>query len=211
MVSPEIIGLGAGAVAIGAAAIYAFVSGESTSASIDVDDDGTDEATVEFGGNDKKVAEHDTNEDVKEQANPTPDAVLEKSGLTAIKGIQDTRAERLGKAGYSDPADIYYASDENLEDVKGIGPYTVEQIRDDIGSVEDDPNGESDEGQEEASQDSTEQDNTNQQSDSNESNESPSAEAETQSQESDGSDSGEKTESGGNESEGNTGDESDDS
>lgn len=65
-----------------------------------------------------------------------PDVVTEKNGLTDIKGIGATRAEAIGKAGFSDPEDVYFATDEELTDIEGIGEYTVEQIRDDIGREE---------------------------------------------------------------------------
>jgi large subunit ribosomal protein L32e len=155
---PEAIAAGVGAVAIGAAAAYSYFTGESTSAEIDLDDDGTNEAEVEFGGDDEndEVAK---GEPVEAQ-NPTPDAVLEKSGLTDVKGIQATRAENLRGAGYSTPTDLYYASDENLAEVKQIGPYTVEQIRDDIGGIDSRGKGEGNEstGESDAEVDTNSQD-----------------------------------------------------
>lgn len=152
---PEAIAAGVGAVAIGAAAAYSYFTGESTSAEVDLDDDGNDEIDVEFGGDENdEVAKGEP----AEVQNPTPDEVLDKSGLTDVKGIQATRAENLRDAGYSEPADLYYASDENLEEVKQIGPYTVEQIRDDIGGIDHDPNGKSNETAEAESESSEQSD-----------------------------------------------------
>lgn len=94
--------------------------------------------------------------DEPNDGDPTPEVVTEKSGLTEIKGVGATRAEKLGKAGFSDPEDIYYATDGNLVEVDGIGQYTVDQMRSDIGSVDDDPTGESDDDTE-ATPDSTDE------------------------------------------------------
>jgi len=140
---PEAIAAGVGIATVAAGALYSYLSGESTSVSVDVDDDGTDEATVDFG-DDEQEAEKPNNLNGNVANNPTPDEVLDKEGLTDVKGIQETRAENLREAGYDTPADLYYTTDENLEKVKQIGPYTVEQIRDDIGGIDYNPNGESD-------------------------------------------------------------------
>lgn len=133
--SPEIIAAGVGLAGVAAAAVYSYVTGKSTSASVDVDDDGTDEIDVEFGGDEVTKGES------VEAENPTPDEVLNKSGLTDVKGIQATRAKELREAGYDTPADLYYASDENLTDVHQVGKYTVEQIRSDIGGIDNDEQG----------------------------------------------------------------------
>lgn len=92
-----------------------------------------------------ETPEQDPREEQPED--PTPDYVTEDyDGLTDIKGIGDTRAEALGRGhGISSPTDVYYASDESLIAVEGIGEYTVSQIREDIGSVEDEAAGKSDE------------------------------------------------------------------
>lgn len=164
-VDPVIVAGAVGGLSVAAAAIYAYTTGEDASASVDVDDDGTDEASVSFEGKENDPVETDT---ASAPPNPTPDEVIDKSGLTDIKGIQETRAKNLGMAGFSTPADVYYASDENLEEVDQIGPYTVEQIREDIGGIGHNPNGESDEEPEADSQDSSEQDDTSEQSSSNE-------------------------------------------
>jgi predicted flap endonuclease-1-like 5' DNA nuclease len=144
-----IVGGAVGAISVGAAALYAYKTGESAEASVDLDDDGNDEAAVEFGGDDtvdraEKSHGDEVESDTAEPPNPTPDHVIDKNGLTDIKGIQETRAKNLSLAGFSTPADVYYASDKNLEEVDQIGPYTVEQIREDIGGIGHNPNGESD-------------------------------------------------------------------
>lgn len=100
------------------------------------------------GGEDEYQAPFTTEEDSEETTNPvaedetpyvtpTPERVTEKDELTDVKGIGPTRAEALGGGGYSHPRDLYYSTDENLLDVHGIGPLTVSQIREDIGSVDD--------------------------------------------------------------------------
>jgi hypothetical protein len=148
------------------AAAYAYFTGNDASAGIDIDDDGTDEASVNFegensssgddattgdSGDDSPVngyqsadgldvgvadGEPSVSEDVERQADPTPDAVAEKDDLEDVKGIGPTRADDLHNAGYETPADLYYASDDNLEAVHGLGPRAVENIRSDIGSVD---------------------------------------------------------------------------
>jgi len=69
---------------------------------------------------------------------PVPKKVFEKDGLADIKGIGETRAKGLADAGFSRPTDLYYAKDEKLIGVYGIGGRAIEQIREDIGSVTDD-------------------------------------------------------------------------
>jgi predicted flap endonuclease-1-like 5' DNA nuclease len=122
--------LGTAVLAIGSAAVYAYVKGVGTSASVDLDDDGTDEATVEFGGGADETAK------AEPQVAEVPDEVAEVDSLTDIKGIQETRAENLREAGFDTAADLYFASDENLEAVHQLGPTSVEQIREDIGGID---------------------------------------------------------------------------
>lgn len=144
LTSPEVLAaLGAGALVVSAAA-YSYLTGNE--ASVDLDDDGTDEVTFEGDEPAPSTAsfeEPSVAEDVEKQADPTPDAVSDKEDLTDITGIGDTRASDLMAAGFTTPEDVYYASDENLTDVDGIGSYTVEQIRGDIGSIEGNTDGES--------------------------------------------------------------------
>lgn len=180
MVDPVLVGGAVTAAGIAAAAGYAYFTGNDASAGVDVDGDGENEADFEFeGGNDYQPADgldtgaaaedtnadfaaaegggsataHDVSGDVEEQADPTPDAVAEKDGLDDIKGVGPTRANSLADAGFESPEDIYYASDENLEGVHGIGPHAVSQMREDIGSIEDEAEGKSSD-----SDDSTETD-----------------------------------------------------
>jgi predicted flap endonuclease-1-like 5' DNA nuclease len=122
--------LGTAVLAIGSAAVYAYVKGVGTSASVDLDDDGTDEATVEFGGGAETEAK------AKPQTAGVPSHVAEVDSLTDIKGVQETRAENLREAGFDTPADVYFASDENLEAVHQLGPTSVQQIREDIGGID---------------------------------------------------------------------------
>jgi large subunit ribosomal protein L32e len=124
--------LGTAVLAIGSAAVYAYVKGVGTSASVDLDDDGTDEATVEFGGGADETAEAKA----KPQTAGVPSHVAEVDSLTDIKGVQETRAENLREAGFETPADVYFASDENLEAVHQLGATSVQQIRDDIGGID---------------------------------------------------------------------------
>lgn len=204
MVDPAIIG-GAGVVlAAGAAAAYSYLTGNDSS----VDTDGDGEAELEFGGGNGVTGCNDPTEDPayaedpapafeteEPPEDPTPEAVEAKDGLEDVKGVGGTRAEDLADAGFETPADLYYASDENLLDVHGIGDLTVSQIREDIGSVEDEGNdGESSEEAEGTSQDSEDEEQESQQSSSSD------EETDEADSEGDGSDSGETTDSTGNES-----------
>lgn len=144
MVDPLLIGGAVGAAAIGAAAAYSAYTGNDASVSADVDDDGTDEAEVEFEGAqqpavDKAVeeAKEDDDEDESAENAEAPDVVTEKDDITEVKGVGDTRADDLADEGYETAADLYYASDDNLEAVNGLGPRSVSHIRDDIGSIDD--------------------------------------------------------------------------
>lgn len=60
-----------------------------------------------------------------------------KTDLENVKGIGPTRAESFREEGFGTPDDLYFATDENLCEVNGIGDLTVSQIREDIGSVDD--------------------------------------------------------------------------
>lgn len=82
----------------------------------------------------EEVEEDDTDIDVSIE--PIPDHVIEVESVSDIKGIGSTRASELDSAGFATPADVYFADDEELAEVDGIGPYTVDQIREDIGSPE---------------------------------------------------------------------------
>jgi len=56
--------------------------------------------------------------------------------LSDITGLGETRADDLKKAGFHTASDIYFAADEDLTAVSGIGDLTVSQIRGDIGGVD---------------------------------------------------------------------------
>lgn len=60
-----------------------------------------------------------------------------KQDLTNVKGIGPTRADGFREEGFGTPDDLYYATDENLLAIEGIGDLTVRQIREDVGSIED--------------------------------------------------------------------------
>lgn len=159
MVDPVIVGGVVAGVGVLTAAGYAYLTGDDASAGVDVDNDGEDEVSYTFEGNneeakigeeradgvpesveyegDTKVPSEVADDGTVHPSDPTPEVVSEKSGLIDIKGIGPTRAETLTDEGFETPEDIYYASDENLEGVNGIGPKAVSQIRDDIGSIGD--------------------------------------------------------------------------
>lgn len=192
MVDPVVGAAAVGGVAIVSAAAYSYFTGNESSAGADIDNDGEDEINVDFGGD--EATDEEVEEAVERVEQPeAPEHVTEKAGLTDVKGVGPTRAEKLDKAGFPDPSDLYYASDENLTDVDGIGAYTVEQIREDIGSIEgnqsggrgaepeadsqdfSDPEGSAQSRDSETPDESEAQDSTDEQSDSNGSSEDESA------------------------------------
>jgi predicted flap endonuclease-1-like 5' DNA nuclease len=153
MVDPALV---AGGVAVAGAAIaaaYSYFSGNASSA--DIDGDGEDELEFE-GTNNGFTGCNDPTEDPAYAEDPAPgtepvvadntgdtltleaapEEVRDIEAITDVKGVGDTRADDLADAGYHTADDLYFASDEELTDVDGIGDYTVEQIREDIGSVE---------------------------------------------------------------------------
>jgi predicted flap endonuclease-1-like 5' DNA nuclease len=75
-------------------------------------------------------------EEVEDDSGPLPEVVREKADLTAIKGIGPTRARDLREVDIDTPQDVYYASDETLLDISGIGETTIDQIRSDIGGID---------------------------------------------------------------------------
>lgn len=170
---PAIIGGAAVSIAAAAGIAYRYArSGGKVEA--DVDNDGDAEVTFEspsggFDCNDdaedpayQGVSRTDIEAQTQEQPDPTPEYVEEiGEDLTDIKGIGPTRAEDFREEGFDTAADLYYASDENLEAVHGIGANAVSQIREDIGSIEDEGNdGNSDDGTEEEEESSDEQSNS---------------------------------------------------
>lgn len=140
---PEVIAAGGAVAAVGIAAAYAYLTGRDTSVSADVDADGDDEVSFVFEGSDTPdVAEELV---AAGRTEKTDDIVIEQApqevrdigtDLPQVTGIGETRADALNKAGFHTAADLYFATDEELTAVKGIGNLTVEQVRDDIGSGE---------------------------------------------------------------------------
>jgi predicted flap endonuclease-1-like 5' DNA nuclease len=159
------VGVG-GAVVIAAAAAYSRLTGDE--ATVDVDDQevhfGSDEGENPQDAAAEEVVEEaaEAAEDVVETAveadGETVDADLGADSLSNVKGVGDTRADELRSEGFTSVTDLYYASDDNLLDVTGIGPYTIEQIREDIGSVEDEENESNDEADESSSNDAPDTD-----------------------------------------------------
>lgn len=138
MVDPTLIALGVAAVAgVAIAAGYSYFTGEDATAGIDVDQDGEDDLSYTFEG------AEDTHEDEPREFDVAPEDVRAiGTALHKITGIGDTRADDLKKAGFHTASDIYFAADDDLKEVSGIGDLTVSQIRDDIGSVDDEGNSE---------------------------------------------------------------------
>ena len=141
--SPAFIGAVGVAATLVAAAGYSYFTGNE--ASVDIDDDGTDEVTF---GSDTNVAEtpnsdprestEDTDKPPMYEEQPTETAVGPDlpDDLEDVTGIGPTRAEAFRDDGFENPSDIYYASDNSLEAVHGIGPKAISDIRGDIGGVD---------------------------------------------------------------------------
>jgi len=152
--------------AIAGAGIYSALTGNS--ASVDYDDDGTDEITFdgdesESGGYEgDQVIDPAYNEQIETEPSPynntppedgyggtddeddeypngamsveIPTSVQETGkDLESITGIGPTRAEDFRAAGFETAKDLWWAGDDALRTVDGIGPRAVEQIRSDIG------------------------------------------------------------------------------
>lgn len=165
-ISPEIAG---GAVITAAAAVGVayrhYRKGGTVEA--DVDGDGQPELAVTSNGcEDESADEEDDSEeeteDASDEQDPTPQEVKDiGTNLTEVKGVAETRADSLRSEGFDTAADLYYASDENLEAVHGLGPRAVSQIREDISGIDYEGNsGESDDSTEDdsSSDDQTEED-----------------------------------------------------
>jgi len=58
--------------------------------------------------------------------------------LASIRGIGPNRADTFREAGFDTATDLWFASDERILDVYGIGDRALTQIRSDIGSFDDD-------------------------------------------------------------------------
>jgi len=124
--NPEVVAIGGTILAIVGAAAYSHFTGNE--ASVDTDGDGEPELTFE---GDEPENDYETE--------PTTTAVgpdLDAEELEDVTGIGPTRAATFEDNGYVTPEDLYYASDDNLLDVDGIGPRALGQIRGDIGGVD---------------------------------------------------------------------------
>lgn len=188
---PTIIaGAAVSIVAIGGG-VYAYLQ-RGGNVEVDADDDGNPELVLEEAEDEGDFAvEDETAEPPEYQA--APEAVRDIESLSDVKGVGDTRADDLQKAGYHTASDLYFASDAELAEVHGIGDLTVSQIREDIGSVEGNQTGEStEESQADEDTDSDTDDTTDEESSSNE--------EEQESDEDSGSDSTDETAGTGNDS-----------
>jgi len=168
MVDPVLVGGAVAAAGVVVAAAYAYLSGDDASAGVDVDGDGEDDVSYTFEGNDSEQestfgisggsaepsVESSSSEADEVEAGGTsmdsttfeaaPDEVRDiGTDLAQVTGIGDTRADDLKKAGFHNASDLYFASDEELTEVSGIGDLTVSQIRGDIGGVDEGNDGES--------------------------------------------------------------------
>lgn len=140
LTNPTVVGIGATVAALGGAAAYSYFTGNE--AAVDTDGDGEDEVT--FSGNVAETPEDDPREEETDkppmyEEEPTETAVgpdLEAEALEDVTGVGPTRADDLREAEFETPEDLYYASDENLADVHGIGSLTISQIRGDIGGID---------------------------------------------------------------------------
>jgi len=130
--NPEVIAIGGTVLAIASAAAYSHFTGNEVS--VDTDGDGEDEITFEGEEEDSETSIADETVTVTAVG---PD--LEADELEDVTGIGPTRAATFEDNGYTTPSDLYYASDDNLLDVDGIGPRALGQIRDDIGGVDYEP------------------------------------------------------------------------
>ena len=124
MVDPNFVGGVVAVATIAVAVAYSYLSGEDVEGSADVDGDGEDDVSHTFEGSDAEF----------EMA--PEDVQVVGTSLAEITGIGDTRSDDLKRAGFHNASDIYFASDEELTSISGIGDLTVSQIRGDIGSAE---------------------------------------------------------------------------
>jgi len=77
-----------------------------------------------------------TNDVGGDEEDESPNVDIDAEDLVDVKGIAETRAETLRENDFETPKDLYFATDENIEAVDGFGPHVVRQIREDIGSVD---------------------------------------------------------------------------
>lgn len=150
MVDPVLVGGAAAVAGVAIAAAYAYLSGDDASAGVDVDGDGEDDVSYTFEGND---SEDESTFGIEEASGTSMDETTFEvapedvqaigTELAEVTGIGPTRADDLKKAGFHNASDLYFASDEELTGVSGIGDLTVSQIRGDIGGVDEGNDGES--------------------------------------------------------------------
>jgi len=147
MVDPVLVGGAAAVAGVAIAAAYAYLSGDDAEAGVDVDGDGEDDVSYTFEGNDS-ADESTFGIGGGSGGEPTAESASEDvqdigTDPVEVTGIGPTRADDLKKAGFHNASDLYFASDEELTGVSGIGDLTVRQIRGDIGGVDEGNDGES--------------------------------------------------------------------
>ena len=140
MVDPTIVVGGAVTlVSLAATAYLVFRRGGGNVENVQLTDDTADKVSEAVeAGKDFGVSASETIEEGVEFANEVEDVVNDVTGkndLTNVKGIGPTRAASFREEGFENPDDLYYATDEKLTAVEGIGDLTVSQIRDDIGTA----------------------------------------------------------------------------
>lgn len=124
LLSVGVLGIVTAAVAYG----YHYVTGNE--AGVDIDRDGEDDIEFEEGD---PFEEPNFNE-VYKVASETAQEI--GGELAQVKGLGETKAEALIEMGFETAEDLYFADDEELLDVSGIGETTVERIREHIGGAE---------------------------------------------------------------------------
>lgn len=128
-----------------AAAVRHYRKGGTVEA--DVDGDGDAEFTMSSPSNDVSTETYSGATDPfqsTQPTSPTPERVTDIGGdLAQITGVGPSRAEDLKGAGFETASDVYYAADENILAINGIGDHALGLIRDDIGGIDYQGNGES--------------------------------------------------------------------
>jgi len=132
MVDPVLVGGAAAVAGVAIAAAYAYLSGDDAEAGVDVDGDGEDDVSYTFEGNDS-ADESTFGIGGGSGGEPTAESASEDvqdigTDPVEVTGIGPTRADDLKKAGFHNASDLYFASDEELTGVSGIGDLTVRQI-----------------------------------------------------------------------------------
>lgn len=153
----QLLALGLAAVAVGGAVVAYLRRGGTVE--IDADEDGEPEVTLSDEGcddeSDVDTSESEGNETSKfstEEPDPSPvpeDVVDIGDDLEDIKGIGPQRARTLKGEGFFIATDLYFVSDEQLMELSGFGSQAVEYIRSDIGGIDYEDDGSSDENSDE--------------------------------------------------------------